>query len=213
MFEDYDVFCINLEEDIERRQHMTNQFFNCGIKNVEFISANRPFNGYKSTNYQYAGEFGVTLSQLKAINVAKKHAVIFEDDIVFVKDAISRINSFLENLPDDWIIAYLGGCPREKLIPVNDYVCKVGDFTQAAGWIIRDTHQWRLMNFIFERMGRSFPDACFDNMINDYIKVEKNPGYCAYPPIIEQKDGWSTLRQGDRNHRDMIRGEWEKYKP
>ena len=216
-FNYFDIYCINLPEDDERRKHMEKQFKLLEPKfPINWISAARPHSSFKTTNYQFSGEFGVTLSQLKAlVHSMGKHVapMIFEDDVVFCDDAHDRISQFINNLPSDWAIAYLGGCPKEKLVRVNEYVCKVGNFTQAASWLVNIDHINSLINFILDRMSLPFPNACFDNMINDYIRVANNPGYCAYPPIIEQKDGWSTLRQGDRNYKTMIRGEWEKFKP
>lgn len=215
---EFSIYCVHLPDDTERYEHMKQQFESVNINNsdVQYTHAARPFNKYQSTNYQFAGEFGVTLSQLKVLISSiemNKTSMIFEDDIVFCPNASQRISSFIEHLPGDWAIAYLGGCPKEKLVRVNEHVCKVSAFTQAAGWLVNPIHVRSLTNFILDRMGLPFPHACVDNMINDYIRVMEQPGYCAYPPIIEQKDGWSTLRHGDRNYKAMIRDEWEKFKP
>lgn len=215
-FDNYDICCINLEEDLERKNSMIEKFANFQIKS-NFISANRPDSQWKSTNYQYTGEFGVTLSQLKClinyVDTSKDGVVIFEDDATFSEDMNDRVNQAISELPDDYDILYLGGAPREKLKYYSKNLCIVGDFTQAVGYIVNKKSIKDLCMYFTDRMGRLFPDACCDNIINDFIKVNGKKGYTIYPFVVEQENGWSTLRQGIREYKDMIRDEWEKFKP
>jgi GR25 family glycosyltransferase involved in LPS biosynthesis len=208
------IYCINLPEDINRTNFMIDEFNKLDIiSKVNFIAANRPPPKYKSSNYQFAGEFGCALSHLKAIIDginSTNPIVIFEDDAEFINNAENNIKNIIENLPENWSIIWLGGLPREKLIKYNDYLCNVGEFVQLVGYIVNPTHIKPIINFILDNISQPFPNACIDNIINNYTLINKS-GYCSYPPIVSQVDGYSTLRQGNRFYKNLVNDKWKKY--
>ena len=211
------VYCINLVEDTARKEHMIKEFAKVNLlDNVIWMSANRPPKTYKASNYQFSGEFGCALSHLKALVDAigsSNPIAVFEDDAVFCENAEERIYEVLYNLPPDWSIVRLGGRPQQKLIRYNDYLCIIGKFIQTTGYIVNPIYLKDIVKFMTDRISLNFPNACADNMINDYTLLNSIPGYTCYPPIVHQKDGYSTLRFGDRNYKSLTDSDWVTHRP
>ncbi len=211
------LYCVHLPEDSDRRTHMENEFSKLNILNkITWLSANRPLTGYSSSNYQFPGEFGCTLSHLKVLVDAIgsiKPIAVFEDDAVFAAQTEQQLTDVLNNLPLDWSIIRLGGRPLERLEIYNKHLCVIKKFTQATGYIVNPIYLKDIAKFILDRLGRNFPDACADNLLNDYTLLNNIPGYTCYPPIIWQKDGYSTLRLGNRAYKNLTDQSWVKYKP
>lgn len=215
------IYCVNLDEDIERRISMDEAFNTLGIKKyVKYFCAPRPNPDYTSSNFQFAGEFGCSLSHLKClINAAPNteehdHGIlILEDDLIFDEKFHEKFNESLVSIPDDWNVLYLGGRPKKKLMKINSHLCKVDEFLQTTGYVVRTSKIKALAEYFCDRLGTTFPNACADKILNDFILQDSGTGYTLYPPIIEQQDGYSTLRFGDRKYKNMIRAEWDKFKP
>lgn len=213
------IYCINLPEDKERKEQMTINFEKINILDrVDWISAPRPYSDYKSTNYWFAGEFGVVRSQLKALIDGLEYGisngiVIFEDDVRFIDDAEKVLEKSLNSLPDDWSVFYLGGTPKEMMTRINKNICKVKKFTSAFAYCISKNALKEYIDFFIDRMGCKFPDACCDNILNDFILMKNKNGYACDVPIAWDIPGWSTLRQGDRNYSEGIKKSWINYTP
>lgn len=214
-----EIYCVHLPEDIDRQNQMKMIFGQLGILNrVINISAPRPYYGYKSTNYSFAGEFGVVRSQLKILVDAlhrnpTRGVAIFEDDVCFLDNTNEILKTCLNQLPKDWDILYLGGTPKEMMTRVDTHICKVNKFISAMAYCINAKTLKEYIDFYIDRMGEPFPDACCDNILNDFIILKNKNGYACTPPIAWDIPGWSTLRQGHRNYRNGIKTAWETYTP
>jgi len=217
----FDIYCINLPEDVERRQHLKKQFESVNIDDsiVNYMCAEKPFSGYKSTNYQFAGELGCTLSHLKAIirsmeNFDQKNLLIVEDDATFHNslDLKKEINNVINDLHVEWDIIYLGGSPTTKLKNYNDKLCIVtGEFKQTVGYILNAKSKIKLAEFITDSISKPFPNACADNILSNFRKEDRV--MCFYPPLIYQKEGYSPLRNGYRDYRNKTDSHWKENRP
>jgi len=210
------IYCINLPEDYERKDVMNKAYEKLGIKDrIIWCSSPRPQQGYECSSYYFPGEFGVVLSQLKAITHSlnfniKNGIAIFEDDIYFDDNSNQYLKEALDNVPDDWDILYLGGRPLDKLVHVRGNIYKVGKFTSAMSYCISKKALYKYTQFYIDRMGRAHPDACCDNILNDFITVRGMNGYVVYPTLTSTIPGWSTLRQADRDYREIINESWKE---
>lgn len=218
LFDSLDViYCVHLPEDVERHRIMNPIFEKVGIADrVNWMSAPRPFSQYQSTNYQFAGEYGVVLSQLKILtNGLSQNPVfgigIFEDDIMFVDQALEYIDKSFKELPDDWDIFYLGGRPLSPLKKVSPHIAKIEKFTSAMSYCINANVLPEYIQFYIDRMGRPFPDACCDNILNDFILERNKNGYVSIPAVAWTIPGWSTLRLGQRDYRENIKKSWVEF--
>ena len=70
---------------------------------------------------------------------------LYEDDCVFRKDYLERRNTFLNNLPDDWDMAFQGGqiLARNyyplRAVDGNDHVLRTQSAHRNHAWICRHT--------------------------------------------------------------------------
>lgn len=186
---------------------------------LKFVYADRPHNGYRSTNYNYAGEFGNTLSHLKVLLTAiedydgNDNILVFEDDIEVRKsiDANNILGQALQNLPDDWALLYLGGYPESPVLPVKPPLYTVNKFVCCFSYAIRTKYLFELAKYFTNQMGKLFPESVADNIINDYFRHNELPIYCIYPFVITHLEGMSEAKQGYRKHDDIFyEGIWQK---
>ena len=112
------VYCIHLPHEKKRRELIERQFDSVGIRDVQFIGATPPSKKFSMSNMRRnsRGEFGVNLSQIKAvvhaISDGAKRPLFFEDDVVFLRDTSELLSKALTELPDDYGVFYMGGHPR-----------------------------------------------------------------------------------------------------
>lgn len=210
------IYCINLVTDHERKTVMKDQFDKLGIQDrINWRSAPRPYAGYYSSNYKFAGEFGVVLSHLKALTDAISSDIvngiaIFEDDVYFDSDTHNLLQRTLDDVPDDWDVLYLGGRPLKKVEHVRGNIYKVDKFTSAMSYCISAKALRDYVNFYIDSMSTPFPDACCDNILNDFILRKFKKGYAMYPTLTSTIPGWSTLRQADRDYEKVFARDWKQ---
>lgn len=210
------IYCINLLTDHERKSVMNAQFDKLGIKDrINWRSAPRPYAGYYSSNYKYAGEFGVVRSQLKALTDALSSDIvngiaIFEDDVYFDDNTETLLQNALNDAPDDWDVLYLGGRPLQKVEHVRGDIYKVNKFTSAMSYCISAKALHEYVNHYIDSMSEPFPNACCDNILNDFILKKFKKGYAMYPTLTSTIPGWSTLRQADRDYERVFARDWKQ---
>lgn len=86
--------------------------------------------------------------------------LILEDDVFFVEDALVRLNTFMEAVPDDWEQIYLGGQHRRKPVVVSDSV--------SVGLSVNRTHAYALRQTNYQAFYRHI------NFAPDYIGTNKH---------------------------------------
>lgn len=215
------IYIINLPEDVSRRKRMEDEMSRVGLKNVQYISANKPYDGYKASNYQYAGELGVVCSQLKALMDARRNAIytpyvmILEDDVHFLDADFKRVFNriymdFEEKLSENnehWDMLYIGGRPKSKIEPYTKHIARVGDYTMAMAYILKVSLIHDFIQFCFDRMGAPFPHACYDNMLNDFSKTIET--FTFSPSLCIQVPGHSTIRNEYRDYTERMEHDWK----
>ena len=126
-----DIYIVNLDKDKDRMSNMKKELK--GIKYNRFSAINGKLldidelkkNGtlkmdYNSFKYSknnnkdtLKGSIGCALSHInlweKLINIKKDHFIILEDDCKIPKNFLIRINRYLEDVPNNWDIIFLGG--------------------------------------------------------------------------------------------------------
>lgn len=108
-----EIYCINLDERIDRWEHAKNEFHKAGILDrVQRFSAIRDVDG----------RIGIIKSNLAIIKIAKekklKNVLIFEDDVQFIVDDPQKVlKQSLDQVKDiKWHLFYLGANTHDKLI-------------------------------------------------------------------------------------------------
>lgn len=203
MFSQYfdKVYCIHLPNERERKGRIQKQFDDMGFTDVNYISATPPPANFSMSNMRRnsRGEFGVNLSQIKAVVQAisdgAQRPLFFEDDIEF-KDYAGRFcNYAIQELPEDWGVLYFGGHPRGP-VPARravsqgrEYVYKIQRYSFADAYSINGKYLQKFFDYWCEFITR-------DNAMYDFILGEfagQNNGYAVYPTLCEQYAGKSAV--------------------
>jgi hypothetical protein len=202
MFEIFDrVYCIHLP-NAKRRKAIEVEFERVGIREVQYVHAERPPSGFSMHNMRRAPgpEFGVSLSHIKAVVQAIAHGALcplfVEDDIRFI-DADRQINEVPE-----WDVLYLGGHPREKVTRVNESWVKVGTWSCAEAYALRRPHEF--FQFWCDRTTK--PNAMYDFILGEYAASQK--AYCVYPMMTEQLPNMSQVSGQVDDKRALISRGW-----
>lgn len=170
--------------------------------NPSFVYAQSPAPGFSMSNMRRnpAGEFGCSLSHLKALCLAMhrqwRRPLFLEDDVEFGDD--SHLREALDSLPPDWSVVYLGGHPCEDVERVSDHLVRVGRFSFAEAYCVNGNALPDLVNYWIDRAGQH--DAMFDRILGEFAR--DNGGYCVVPTVTSQPPGHSHVagRYDDKKH-------------
>ncbi len=174
------IFIINLERRIDRKNNMIMNLNKLKINKYEFINAvdgSNPsiiekFNDCKinsKTKIITSGHFACLLSHIKAIEIAKNRGysniMILEDDVIFCDDFINKINNI--KIPQ-YDMVYLGGIINKKKIFFNNWA-KTNKILGAYGYVISS----KLFNKVLEELNKftNYVDLFYMNRIQPYYDV------------------------------------------
>lgn len=216
------IFIAHWERLIERKQNIIEQLKIHGLENFEFITdydkdnwdinsikkeypkifeiveGNDPFSGIPYNRKLKYSEISLTLKHLKIIEeISEKFnwALILEDDATFCDNFLDEFEkSFLE-LPNDWDLAFPGGCCNLHAPTVNYSNSRVHKVSAQS----RCTHGYLISNNCANKI---LKDLKYCNIASDYflthmaIKYNLNV-YWFEPVLIEQFSGFTTTIQTD----------------
>ena len=224
------VIAISLERRKDRRYRLEKHLEERGFQNVYYLPA---FDGRKITpgvvkitpprrnyfsfkdeitkdpvNHLNRFQVGCTLSHISAIKFAKmlgsKRALIVEDDVEFVEDAIKHLEILEKEVKNiDWEMIYLGGAIRDhfgkKTTKVSSHLIKPGFTDGLHAYLVQGKGFNKISNAML-----SFKTTN-DDSINDIMFREKNPlrAYMYKPKIAFQIIDFSELDQAITNRKDM----------
>jgi hypothetical protein len=195
-----------------RRDAMQKQLERLGISGAQFLHADRPPNGFQMWNMRRCGrgEFGVNLSQIKAVVHAiadgAEHPLFLEDDVVFCEDVDRLLSAALADLPPDWSVLYLGGHPREGVTRFSASLAKVGKFSFAEAYSI---NRKALLGFVDRWCNRISKDsAMYDFILGEHAAAGNS--FCAYPLLCEQPPNVSQVSGKLDDKRKLVAKAWRK---
>lgn len=112
------IFCINLKRRLDRRKQAELEFIKHGFDHVQWIPGvdGRELSIPRTISSDglpvSAGDIGCVLSHLKAVKVAKlndlNNYLVIEDDCQFVNNFNELFSAYIQQVPNDWEILYLG---------------------------------------------------------------------------------------------------------
>lgn len=213
----FDIFdksyCIHLPNP-KRMKLIQKQFQKVGIRDTRFVHADPPDAGFKMSNFVRSppGEFGCNLSQIKAIVHAIADAaqipIFFEDDINFHKDAVSILESALNDIPDDWEVLYLGGHPRGPYHQVGNHLVKMSKMSFGDAYCLKRGSLLSFFDYWCNRISKK--KAAYDMILGDFVESRK--GYAVYPMICEQYVGVSQITNKVEDKTVYTNRGWKKYR-
>lgn len=209
------VYCIHDISSNERHE----VYENLKTINPKYVFADRPYSGFTTSSFQYAGVFGNTLSHLKVLTDAlisghKNAILVLEDDVSIRKsvDGETILSNALKNLPNDWGILYLNGNPLDKVTNVKDTLYESKNIVCVFSYILNMKHIEKLIQYYIDSMGKESPRCICDAIIRDYFIENGMSQYCVYPFVINHNEGIATAR--DNEHRkygeNFFEQQWKK---
>ena len=135
------IFYINLEHRVDRKEHVENQLKLIGLKGQRF-------NAIKMEN----GAVGCSMSHLKllqqALTLGLDHIFIVEDDIEFLDPELfkTQLDCFLKIRDSKWDVVLLAGNNMPPYEKVDDTCVKVTRCQTTTGYLVNGHYIEKLMN-------------------------------------------------------------------
>jgi glycosyl transferase family 25 len=142
------IFYINLEHRVDRRNHVETQLSKIGLQGVQ------RFNAIKMEN----GAIGCSMSHLKVLQQALKlglsHVLIVEDDIEFLDPPLFRaqLDNFLKG-SNGWDVVLIAGNNMPPYQTIDETCVKVSRCQTTTGYLVNGHYIEKLMNNV--KMGLS----------------------------------------------------------
>ena len=210
---DKQIYIINLEKDKLRYNEFKKDIHKYSIHrfnaidgrklNIEKLKKdnvldldNKSFPYSKNSNKDTLnGSIACALSHItlwkKLLSHKDDYFIIFEDDSIVNDNIISSIDSYIEYLPKDWDILYLGGS-RIYGKKINDHIIK--------GLRINDWMNCGLYAYVINKKSLNkiiklaYPISTYiDMQINKYYGTEINAFY-TYPSIVKHNYKYGSSR-------------------
>ena len=194
------IYCIHLPHT-KRRALIETEFERIGVADrVQYIHAPSPPASFTMSNMRRgaSGEFGVNLSQIKAVVQAisdgAQHPLFFEDDVIFHKNTHKLLEQSLSDLPKEWDLLYMGGHPTGPIFnpqatKFSETLAEVGKFSFADSYAFNDGQAARFFNSWCS--GITKRDAMYDFILGGFSA--NNNSFCTYPLLCNQRPAVSQV--------------------
>ena len=195
---------------------MKAQFKRIGVASrVQYVHANPPPKGFSISNMRRSprGEFGVNLSQIKAVVQAisdgAQRPLFFEDDVIFHENTLNLLTTSLRDLPDNWDILYMGGHPTGPIFnpqatKFSETLAEVGKFSFADSYAFNEGRAKQFFDMWCNRITNK--DAMYDFILGDFAK--KKNAFCTYPLLCNQRPDISQVDGKPDNKDSVIARAW-----
>lgn len=205
------VFYINLEYRVDRKQHVEEQLNNIGITNAT------RFNAIQTKN----GAIGCSMSHLKLLDDAYKnnldHILIVEDDITFLEPALfkNQLNKFFELHGNNWDVILLAGNNIPPYIPIDDTCIKVSSCQTTTGYLVNGHYIQILAQNV--KMGLTHllnkPNQANKFAIDKFwfILQRESKWFLIIPLTVVQREDYSDIEKKKVNYINMMQDINKKY--
>lgn len=190
-------FYLNLEKRVDRKTKMEEELLKTrhNILRYESIDGNtlEDLNGFNGTikNSEFK-QYATYLSHLNVMKIAndKKwgEVLILEDDVTLCDDFDERLTLFIDNLPDDWKIAYIGfnGQTNTIITDVSKWVYSVKNVYGCFGMLIKGSFLPELIQIVESNK------IAIDEVIHKFV-LPKYSCYSFIPFLLHVNDDYSDL--------------------
>lgn len=198
------IFYINLEHRVDRKEHVESQLDSIGLKGARF-------NAIKMEN----GAIGCSMSHLKLLQLALKsgldHILIVEDDILFLDPQLfkSQFDKFLQNQDSgSWDVILFAGNNMPPYEKVDDTCVKVTQCQTTTGYLVNGHYIEKLLNNV--KMGLT-------NLIKDpqnhakyaidkyWFSLQKTDNWFLITPLtVVQREDYSDIEKKVINYQSSM---------
>lgn len=198
------IYCINLIQEKKRKIDAQIRFDKIGLR-VEFFNTVRlefndqflPYWNKYGLKFRYGAEASCAMSHYSCLKLAYengyKNVLIFEDDVVFIKNFNDIIPEYLKKLPDDWQVfnLYSGIYRWNKYHIFTDDTKKIFKTTESFGCIAYGVNRDMMKNIIDE-YDKEFDIS--DNLFAHRMQQNLNyKFYSTFPNLCAQPINKSTI--------------------
>jgi glycosyl transferase family 25 len=198
------IFYINLEHRVDRKQHVESQLDSIGFKGTRF-------NAIKMEN----GAIGCSMSHLKLLQLALKseldHILIIEDDILFLDPLLfrSQLNLFLQKqAPESWDVILIAGNNMPPYEKVDDTCVKVSQCQTTTGYLVNGHYIEKLLNNV--KMGLTNlikePENHLRYAIDmHWFSLQKTDNWFLITPLtVVQREDYSDIEKKVINYQKVM---------
>ena len=142
------------------------------------------------------GAYGCLQSHVRAVREARDagapSVLIFEDDAMFDPQFKEKFATFIEELPDDWDMLFLGALHKDEPLRVTEHIARVTKANSTFAYAIRNT----VFDAFIELNSRT--EHVLD--MNNYALQERFNCYCFVPNLVWVESEYSDVQQRLENH-------------
>ncbi len=143
-----------------------------------------------------AGAYGCLLSHVRVVREARdagaSGVLIFEDDAVFHPQFKEKFATFIEELPPDWDLLFLGALHKDEPVKVSEHIARVTKANSTFAYAIRNT----VFDAFIELNSRA--EHVLD--MNNYVLQERFNCYCFMPNLVWVEAEYSDVQKRFENH-------------
>lgn len=171
------VFYINLDSRIDRRNHFEMEFNKIGLTTHRFPAI-------KHDN----GAIGCTMSHIGCLELAIKydwdHVLICEDDATIVNPGqlVYQMNQFFKNFGDNWDVVLLGGNNYQPYRKLSNECVRVANCQTTTSYLVRRSY--------FETLLKNFKIG-LNNLIN--TKEQEKYAIDQYWKHLQREHRWYLI--------------------
>lgn len=189
------AYCINLKQRPDRKEAVWKEFKKHNL-HVDLWEATCwkdvivPDDSIKRHEYNASGILACAMSHVALIKHAKElnldYITIFEDDIVLSDNFAEKIQ-YIESVPDNWDMFYLGCHSYVKIPTIYQDIYQVDVAAGTYGYIVKNT----LYDFILDRWYYRYGIDEF----YDYEVLKKSKALAIIPAIVTTQPNYSDVAQ------------------
>jgi glycosyl transferase, family 25 len=189
--------CINLDRRPERWQRMQRAFAAQGIESVQRFSAVDGKDVVLPSNWIHTpGAYGCLDSHVRVVREARDAGVssvlIFEDDAVFDPQFKEKFAAFVQELPSDWDMLFLGALHKDEPVRVSEHISRITKANSTFAYAIRNT----VFDAFIELNSRA--EHVLD--MNSYVLQQRFNCYCFMPNLAWVEAEYSDVQGRFENH-------------
>ena len=189
--------CINLERRPERWQRIQRACTAQGIDSVQRFSA---IDGNKIALprdwIHSPGAYGCLLSHVQVVRNARdagaSSVLIFEDDAVFDPHLKDKFPIWIDDLPSDWDMLFLGALHKDEPVKISEHIGRITKANSTFAYAIRNT----VFDAFIELNSRA--EHVLD--MNSYLLQERFNCYCFMPNLVWVESEYSDVQNRVENH-------------
>jgi glycosyl transferase family 25 len=189
--------CINLYRRPERWQRMQHAIAAHSLEPVQRFSAIDGNEVALPPGWTHtAGAYGCLLSHVDVVREARQARVssvlIFEDDVVFDPRFKEKVAAFIQELPADWDMLFLGALHKDEPVRVSDHIGRITKANSTFAYAVRNT----VFDAFIELNSRA--EHVLD--MNNYLLQERFNCYCFMPNLAWVESEYSDVQNRLENH-------------